>query len=69
MTPAEKRAILVRAKAREFASTVRNCPGLAFSIPDAVIDWLTDEEIPAFFDYCRTFRIIQRADEKWEARP
>ena len=69
MTPAEKRAILVRAKAREFASMVRGCPGMAFSVPDAIADWLTDEEVPIFFDHCRAFRIVQRDDWKWEARP
>ncbi len=67
MTPEEKRAILVRAKAREFAAMVRNSPGLAFFVPDAMADWLDDREFPAFFAHCRTFRISQREDKRWEA--
>lgn len=66
MTPEEKRAILVRAKAREFAAMVRGQPGLAFLVPDAIIDWLDDSEIPEFFAHCRAFRIVQRSDRRWE---
>ena len=69
MTPEEKRAILVRSRARQFAALVRENPGLAFLVPDETIDWLTDAEIPVFFEHCRAFRIIQRSDKRWEAAP
>ena len=63
----ERRAVLVRAKARQFAASVRGCPGMAFTIPDEIIDWLEDSEIQDFFAACRSFRIMQREDRKWEA--
>lgn len=67
MDEAQRRAVLVRAKAREFAALVRSCPGWACSVPEEIVDWLRDSEFPAFFEHCRSFRITRRDDMKWEA--
>ncbi len=67
LTDTEKRAILVRAKARAFASSVRANPGLALRVPDEIIDWLADKEVPTFFAHLRTMRVTQRDDWRWEA--
>lgn len=68
MDEATKRAALIRAKARKFAQHVRDNPGLAFAVPEDVVEWLRDDEFPAFFEACKTFRITRRDDWKWEAR-
>lgn len=66
----ERRAILVRARARKFAGHVRANPGLAFGLPEDVVDWLGDDEVPTFFAHLRTFRLQQRKDDmKWEVAP
>jgi hypothetical protein len=67
LSAADCRAILVRARARKFAMSVRACPGMAFQVPDEVIDWLKDDELVVFFDACRTFHITQRKAGYWEA--
>ncbi|HEY9657947.1 MAG TPA: hypothetical protein V6C65_05740 [Allocoleopsis sp.] len=56
MNSEEQRAILVRARARKFAEYVRSSPGLAFSIPDEIIDWLKDDEVQVFFRHLESFR-------------
>lgn len=64
-TEAERRALLVRSKARKFAAMVRD-QNMAFSIPEDVFDWLKDDEIEPFKDCCKQFRIVQRPDLRWE---
>ena len=67
MTPEQIRAALIRAKARQFAAMVRETQ-MAHKVPDEIIDWLDDAEIPAFFEHSRGFRITQREDKRWEPR-
>lgn len=62
----EKRALLVRSKARAFARDVR-MGNMAIKLPDEIIDWLKDDEIPTFKRTCEEFRIRQRDDFFWEA--
>ncbi len=66
--PNTRRQALIRAKARQFAQSVRECPGMAFRVPDAIAEWLQDDEFPAFYEACREFRIVQRPDKAWESR-
>jgi hypothetical protein len=68
MTDAEKRAILVRSKARKFAAMVKESQ-MAWTIPDEIFDWLTDAEIETFKTYCIQFGLVQRAsDWKFERK-
>lgn len=65
LTQVEKRAILVRAKARGFAKSVKGT-NLAFKLPEELIDWLKDEEIVPFKAYLNCFGLVQRKDSLWE---
>lgn len=61
------RPILVRSRARKFANDVK-ASGMALSIPEEIIDWLKDEEVPAFFEHCQCFGIQKRIDYLWEKK-
>lgn len=62
----DKRAILLRARARQFAATVKES-NMAHSLPDELVDWCQDAEFPQLFEHLRNFGLIQRShDLKWE---
>lgn len=61
------RAILVRARARAFARSVKGA-NMALKIPDETIDWLTDAEVPVFKEHLANFGLEQRKDFYWEER-
>lgn len=66
-TEAEKRQMLVRARARQFANDVK-ASGMACTVPDEIVDWLKDEEIPEFFKHLEAFGLVRQAHQRhfWE---
>lgn len=64
MNETTKRQILIRAKARAFANTVK-ASNMALQVPDDVIDWLSDEEFPEFFNQLKLFG-LQQNKHYWE---
>jgi hypothetical protein len=67
LTESEKRNILIRAKARNFAFDVRSNFGFAQPVPEDIQEWLQDDEIPDFFAYLKQFGLQRREhDKKWE---
>lgn len=67
MNAQEIRATLVRAKARAFAKSVKGT-NLAFKLPEELIDWLKDEEVPEFKQHLNNFGLVQRKDYLWEEK-
>ncbi len=68
ITPEEKRAILIRARARKFADFVRNeGHGFAHTIPDALVEDLSPAEVAALQEHLPRMRLVRREDWKWEA--
>jgi hypothetical protein len=61
------RELLVRKRAREFAHKVKGS-NLAFKLGDSLIDWLKDDELPAFRDRLWELGLVQREDTLWEER-
>ena len=62
------REILVRAKARRFATEIKSNPGWATRVPDATFDWLRDSELQPFREWLLAFGLRQRADGLWEEK-
>ena len=70
MTDDEKRKLYVRAQARKWASYIRDEGyGFAHTIPDHIVDALSNEELKYFQECLPQFRVVRREDWKWEARP
>lgn len=68
MTADEKRKALIRAKARKWATYVRDeGRGFAHAIPGYIVDELDDTELAYFQECLPQFRIRKREDWKWEA--
>lgn len=67
MDATEKRAVLVRARARAFAASVK-ADRMAHKLPDELIDWLEDSEIPTLKEHLQAFGLQQRADWLWEPK-
>lgn len=67
MDATERRKVLVRARAREFADEVKTSR-MARRLPDELIDWLRDDEVPALAEHLRAFGLQQRTDWLWEAK-
>ena len=66
ITEDQKRAALIRSKARKFANEVKAAAGLALKLPDELIDSISDEDWPAFRLCCQYHGIRQRKDYFWE---
>jgi len=67
MAKLELRKILVRSKARKFAQDVR-LSQMAHFIPDEIVEFLKDDEIPLFKEHLKEFRLQMRKDHRWEER-
>jgi len=67
MDAAERRKVLVRARARKFADEVK-ASRMAHRLPDELIAWLRDDEIPTLTEYLKVFGLQRRTDWLWEAK-
>lgn len=67
LTRENLRLVLVRSKARKFAAMVKES-NMAHKVPDEIIDWLKDDDIPHFFTYLFDFGLTRRADHLWERK-
>lgn len=67
MDAAERRKVLVRARARKFADEVKTSR-MAHRLPDELIDWLRDDEIPTLAEHLRALGLQRRTDWLWEAK-
>lgn len=67
ITEEGKRSILIRGKARAFASEVKASGG-ALHVPEEIVDWLKDSEFIGFFHHLGVFGLVQRSDKRWEKK-
>lgn len=67
MTDEDIRAILVRARARKFATFVKDSV-FSHVIPRDILDWLEEDEITQFRIYLMGFGLHERPDQRWERR-
>lgn len=69
MTNDEMHKALIRAKARKWASYIRNeGHGFAHTIPDSIVDSMSDADLQYFMEVLPQYRVVRRDDWKWEAR-